>query len=214
MAIDPRAVRDSYDRVAHWYADEFDGELSYRPLERALLAALPELAGMDATPGPVADLGGGPGHIARHLRAAGVPTMTIDLSPAMAAVARHRNQVPAAAGSLTALPLAAGSLAGAVVFYAVIHLDDAALAVAATELARVLRAGGVAIVSIHIGDELRHVDEWHGHRVNLDFRFFQPSALHQVLAEAGLRVEATLEREPIPDVEGQTRRAYVVARRP
>lgn len=213
MALDPATVRSSYDRVARQYADEFDDELSQRPLERALLGALPDLAGLDATPGVAADLGAGPAHVARHMRAAGVPTIAIDLAPAMATIARHRNRVPSAAGSLTALPLADASLAVAVVLYAVIHLDDTGLAAAAGELARVLRPGGVALVSIHIGDEVRHLDEWHGERVDLDFRFLHPEALGRVLAGAGLVVEATLEREPIPDVEAETRRAYLIARR-
>lgn len=214
MWFDAATVRISYDRMADRYAEEFDDELSHRPLERAVLGALPELAGLDTRPGVVADLGAGPAHVARHLRAAGVPTIAIDLSPAMAVVANHRNRVPAAAGSLTALPLAGASLAAAVVFYAVIHLDDEGLQAAASELARVLRPGGVALISIHIGDEVRHVDEWHGEPVDLDFRFLQPDALGRVLAGAGLRVDATLEREPIADVEAQTRRAYVLARRP
>jgi SAM-dependent methyltransferase len=207
-------VRGSYDRVARRYADEFDDELSHRPLERALLSALLDLAGLDARPGVVADLGAGPAHVARHLRSADVPTVAVDLAPEMAAVAYHRNRVPSAAGSLTALPLADGSLAAAVVFYAVIHLDDAGLAAAAGELARVLRPGGVALVSFHVGDEVRHIDEWHGEAVDLDFRFLQPWEVRRVLAGAGLAVEATLEREPIVDVEAQTRRAYVLARRP
>jgi SAM-dependent methyltransferase len=213
VALDPATVRSSYDRVARQYADEFDDELSHRPLERALLGALPDLAGLDATPGVVADLGAGPAHVARHMRAAGVPTIAIDLAPAMATIARHRNRVPSAAGSLTALPLADASLAAAVVLYAVIHLDDTGLVAAAGELARVLRPGGVALVSIHVGDEVRHLDEWHGERVDLDFRFLNPEALGRVLAGAGLVVEATLEREPIPDVEAETRRAYLIARR-
>jgi SAM-dependent methyltransferase len=213
VALDPANVRRSYDRIARRYADEFDDELSHRPLERALLGALPELAGLDATPGVVADLGAGPGHVARYLRGAGVSTIAVDLAPAMATIAYHRNRVPSAASSLTALPLADGSLAAAVVFYAVIHLDDAGLAAAAGELARVLRPGGVALVSIHVGDEVRHVDDWHGERVDLDFRFLRPEALGRVFAGAGLAVEATLEREPIPDVEAETRRAYLIARR-
>lgn len=214
MAFEASTVGGSYDRIARQYAEEFDDELSHRPLERALLGALPELAGLDATPGVVADLGAGPAHVARHLRDADVPAVAVDLAPAMAAVAHHRNQVPSAAGSLTALPLADGSLAAAVVFYAVIHLDDAGLAAAAGELARVLRPGGVALVSIHVGDEVRHVDEWHGETVDLDFRFLQPDALRRTLLGKGLVVEATLEREPIADIEAQTRRAYVLARRP
>lgn len=214
MAFEASTVGGSYDRIARQYAEEFDDELSHRPLERALLGALPELAGLDATPGVVADLGAGPAHVARHLRDADVPAVAVDLAPAMAAVAHHRNQVPSAAGSLTALPLADGSLAAAVVFYAVIHLDDAGLVAAAGELARVLRPGGVALVSIHVGDEVRHVDEWHGETVDLDFRFLQPDALRRTLLGKGLVVEATLEREPIADIEAQTRRAYVLARRP
>jgi hypothetical protein len=78
----------------------------------------------------------------------------------------------------------------------------------------VLRPGGVALISIHVGDEVRHLDEWHGEPVDLDFRFLRPDALGRLLAGTGLRVEATLEREPIADVEAQTRRAYVLARRP
>jgi SAM-dependent methyltransferase len=214
VAFEASAVGGSYDRIARQYAEEFDDELSHRPLERAMLGALAELAGLDATPGVVADLGAGPAHVARHLRDADVPTVAVDLAPAMAAVAHHRNQVPSVAGSLTALPLADGSLAAAVVFYAVIHLDDAGLAAAAGELARVLRPGGVALVSIHVGDEVRHVDEWHGETVDLDFRFLQPDALRRTLVGKGLVVEATLEREPIADIEAQTRRAYVLARRP
>jgi hypothetical protein len=57
------------------------------------------------------------------------------------------------------------------------------------------------------------VDDWHGEPVDLDFRFLQPGTLRRVLADAGLVVEAILEREPIPDVEAQTRRAYLLARR-
>ena len=212
VSFDPATVRRSYDRVAAGYATQFDDELSHRPLERGLLAALPELAGLDSSPGLVADLGAGPGHVARHLRASGVPTIAIDLAPAMAEIALHRNGVPAAAGALTALPLSDASVAAAIVFYAVIHLDDDGLVTAAGELARVLRPGGVAIVSIHIGDEILHVDEWHGQTVDLDFRLLQPDVIRNVLSSAGLAVEATLERDPIPEVEAQTRRVYLIAR--
>jgi hypothetical protein len=50
--------------------------------------------------------------------------------------------------------------------------------------------------------------------VDLDFRFMHPEAVRGVLEAAGLVVQATLEREPIPDVEAQTRRAYLLASRP
>ena len=212
--FDAAKVRASYDQVAETYADELSDELAHRPLERALLAALPELAGLRDLPGIVADLGGGPGHVARHLRAHGVDTVLVDLAPAMATIGRHRHGVPALAGNLVALPLADASLAAAVVLYAVIPLDDRSLAAAAAELVRVVRPGGVVIVSIHVGDEVRHLDEWHGQPVDLDFRFMDPERVRSLLETVGLVVQATLEREPIPDVEAQTRRAYLLARRP
>ena len=70
------------------------------------------------------------------------------------------------------------------------------------------------MISFHIGDEVVHLDEWHGHAVDLDFRFLQPAAVTAVLDAAGLTVEASLERAAIPDHEAPTRRCYLVARRP
>jgi SAM-dependent methyltransferase len=207
-------VRRSYDVVADRYAVAVDNELAHRPLERALFAALAELAGLDDEPGVVADLGAGPGHIARHLRQLGLSTIAMDLAPGMAALARHRNEVPAAAGSLTALPLASASIAAAVVLYAWIHLTDDELTVAADELHRVLRPGGVAVISFHVGDEVLHLDEWHDQTVDLDFRFLRPTAVTAVLDAAGLPVEASLERVAVADLEAPTRRCYLVARRP
>ncbi len=211
---DPAMVRAGYDRVASRYADELGDELSHRPLERALLAALGELARLDDTPGVIADLGAGPGHIARHLRELGLDVVAVDLSPAMASTSLRRNGVPAAAGSLVALPIADDSLAAAVVFYAVIHLGDADLEACARELLRVLRPNGVAMVSFHVGAEVRHLDEWWGEPVDIDFRFFEPATIAALLESAGLNIEATLVRAPIPDVEAQTRRAYLLARKP
>jgi SAM-dependent methyltransferase len=211
--VDPAAVSRSYDRVAERYACDVGGELDGRPLERALLDALPELARLDAEPGVIADLGAGPGHVARHLRGLGHPVVALDLSPAMATLALQRNGVPAVAGTLTALPFADASLAVAVVLFAWIHLDDGGLATAAVELARALRRGGVAVVSFHVGDEIVHLDDWLGQRVDVDFRFLRPAAIGELLAGVGLTVAATLEREPMPDVEAQTRRCYVVARK-
>lgn len=213
MVAELSHVRASYDLVADRYANAVSGELAHRPLERALLGALPELAGVRTRPGVVADLGAGPGHVAADLGAAGVATVAVDISPRMAAIARRDHGVAAAAGSLTALPFADASLAAAVAWYVVIHLNDHELAAAATELARVLRPGGIAIMSIHVGDEVRHLDQWFELPVDLDFRFRSVEAIRSVLTGAGLTPVATLEREPIPDVEAPTRRAYVVARR-
>jgi hypothetical protein len=68
-------VRESCNRGAERYAEEMGGELSGKPVDRALLRPLTELAStVEETTGPgsVADLGCGPGHIADYLAAKGV----------------------------------------------------------------------------------------------------------------------------------------------
>ena len=87
------------------------------------------------------------------------------------------------------------------------------MASAFTEFRRVLVSGGRLLVAFHIGDEVRHVDELWGQRVDLDFRFLETSAVVEVLDAAGFEIEAQLERTNYPE-EVETRRAYLLARRP
>jgi SAM-dependent methyltransferase len=212
--LDSRETKRSYDRVATTYADRLDHELDGKPIDRALLGALARLAGLDRQAGVIADLGSGPGHVGRHLaEVSGMAVVAVDLSSAMAHLALHRHGVGAAAGSLTALPLADGALGAAVAFYCFIHLDQRGVAEAAAELHRALRPGGVVIVAIHTGDATRHVEELMDTPVALDFRFMPASVLEDALRDAGLEIEATLERRGDPTVEADTMRAYVIARR-
>lgn len=205
------AVRASYDAVAESYLATIGGELAHKPLDRALLAALLE----QAAPGvPVADLGCGPGHVTGWLAERGVRAVGVDLSPGMIALARREH--PAAefrVGDLLRLPAADGEFGAAVALYSVIHLEPAELAPAFAEARRVLRPGGRLLVAFHAGTEVRHLDDWWGHPVDVDFRFLEPSAVAVLLRAASFDVEATLERAHYPE-EPETTRAYVLARRP
>ena len=82
------------------------------------------------------------------------------------------------------------------------------------ELGRVLRPGGLLLLAFHIGDETKHLDEWWGQPVSVDFFFFRSAEVAGYLSEAGFEVEEIIEREPYPDVEHQSRRSYIFARRP
>jgi len=202
----------SYDRVAADYAARVGGELAGKPVDRALLTALAERAGAS---GPVGDLGCGPGHVAAHLVGRGVRVVGVDLSPGMLAEARRaRPDLPVAAGDLLALPLRDGALSAAVAFYSLIHLPRGREVAALAEVSRVLAPGGVLLAAVHVGDEMRHLEEWWGHQVSLDFRFFTIAELLGWLALAGFEVEDVLERDHYPGVEVETRRAYVRAVRP
>jgi SAM-dependent methyltransferase len=202
-------VRDSYDRVADEYARRIAGELAHKPLDRTLLDRFAERV---RGAGPVVDVGCGPGHVAHYLAERGVDVSGLDLSPGM--IDRARALHPGVAfrvGDLTALDAADGAWAGAVAYYSLIHLPQPAVAPALRELARVLRPGAPLFVAFHAGDETRHMEEWWGHPVRLDFVFFAAEEMAGWLREAGFIVDEVTEREPYPDVEAPTRRAYITA---
>ena len=203
-------VRQSYDAVAEEYATGFRDELTRKPLDRALLACLAEQA-EDGF--PVADLGCGPGHVAAWLAGRGVATVGIDLSPGMLAVGRREYpQVEFREGDLLELPAADGEFAAVVAFYSAIHLQPGELRSAFGEIRRVLRPHGLSLVAFHAGSEVRHLAEWWGHAVDVDFRFYEPQAIAEAMERAGLRTEMQLERLSYPG-EVETRRAYLLARR-
>jgi hypothetical protein len=56
------------------------------------------------------------------------------------------------------------------------------------------------------------LDEWWGHQVDADFRFFELPAIAGAMEGAGFRTEMRLERLSYPG-EVETRRGYLLARR-
>ncbi len=203
------AIRTSYDRVAAEYARRIAGELAHKPLDRALLGRFAERV---RGAGPVADLGCGPGHVTHYLAERGVEVFGLDLSPAMVAQARALHpDLPFVVGDLTALDAPDGAWAGAVAYYSLIHLPRPAVAPALCEVARALRPGGALFVAFHAGEEIRHLDEWWGLPVQLNFVFFSVEEIAAALRDAGFAVEETAVREPYAEVEAQTRRAYLLA---
>jgi len=203
-------VRRSYDAVAEEYAADFRDELAGKPLDRALLACLAEQAGEGA---PIADLGCGPGHVAAWLAGRGVAAVGIDLSPGMiAAGRRYYPAVEFREGDFLALPAADAEFGAAIAFYSIIHLQPGELSRAFKEIHRVLRPQGLFLVSFHAGSEVRHLGEWWGHAVDVDFRFFAPADIADAMEGSGFRTEMRLERVSYPG-EVETRRAYLLARR-
>jgi ubiquinone/menaquinone biosynthesis C-methylase UbiE len=205
-------IAAGYDRVAKAYAAHFAGELAHKPLDRALLDVFAaELRGK----GKVVDLGCGPGQIARALHDRGVDVMGIDLSEEMIRAAREAlPHIQFATGSMLDLDATDGAWAGIAAFYAIVHFDLPALSRALGEMRRVLAPGGLLLLAFHVGNEVVHVDELLGHRIDLDFVFFPREAVERALLAAGFTLEWSIERTPYVDFEHPTRRAYLLGRVP
>jgi SAM-dependent methyltransferase len=209
------ATRAAYDTVAASYA-ELLTDVEPNPLDRAMLTAFAEsvLAGEG---GPVADLGCGPGRITVHLRRLGLDAFGVDLSPGMVEQARARHPgLRFAVGSMTALDLADGALAGALAWYSTVHTPPEVLPAVFAEVRRVLAPGGLLLLAFKAGDLLRRLDRAYGHEgIRLDVHWTDPARTEELLTAAGLAVEARLVREPDErERPRQGRQAFLLARRP
>ena len=202
------STRDSYDAVATAYADRFLGELAHKPLDRMLL----DLLAADCQ-GPIADVGCGPGHVTRYLHDRGATVLGLDLSPRMVEIAsRTHPGIDFQVADMRSLP-ADQAWGGIVALYSIIHIPPAELSTVFAEFHRALGPGGLAILSFHLGSELRHLDEFLERPVSLDFQFYERSAVEKELTTAGFILDAYLERRAYPQ-EVDTTRSYVLARRP
>jgi SAM-dependent methyltransferase len=209
--VDPRAdtLRAGYAVIARAYREQIGGELAGKPLDRAFLAAF-----VERCHGKVADLGCGPGHVAKFLADCGAEVEGLDLSPEM--IGEARASFPSLAfrvADMFALPYDTGTLAGIIAFYSIVHLRSDELAAPMAEFHRVLAPGGLVAVAFHVGTDEVHVDELFGVTTSLDFMFHQPEAVIAALVAAGFTLEARLDRAPYPEVEHASPRTYLLARK-
>jgi uncharacterized protein YceH (UPF0502 family) len=206
-------VRSSYDAVATAYADHLIDELQGLPFETWLL----DRVRVHAAGQPVVDVGSGPGHVTAYLADGGVDAMGIDLSPGMVSEASAR--FPGGrfeVGDLSRLTRPATSFgwAAVVAWYSLIHLAATEMPDAVAALARPLAPEGWLVLGLHSGAEVRHLDEWFGQEVDLDFVLHDPAFVVGVVEAAGLVDVEWYLRGPLSARGETTQRLYVVGRKP
>ena len=208
-----QSLRTSFDQLSDEYARQLFNELRNKPLDRQLLDRFAEET---TGKGKVCDMGCGPGQIANYLHSVGADVFGLDLSPGMLEQARLLNPgISFQEGNMMALNLKEESLAGIVAFYAIVTLPEESLPLIFREMHRILQPGGHLLLAFHTGDETVQVREMWGQSISLDFFFFRVSAIREHLEAAGLTIEEIIERGPYaPEVERQSHRAYIFARKP
>ncbi|MFI6686285.1 class I SAM-dependent methyltransferase [Streptomyces sp. NPDC050485] len=189
-------TRTFYDTIATEYAELFRTVLEDRPLDRAVLGVFAELVREDGG-GQVADLGCGPGRVTAHLHGLGLSVSGLDLSARMVALARAEHpEVRYEVGSMTALDLADGALAGVVAWYSIIHTPSDRLPLLIGEFHRVLAPGGRLLLAFQVGEEPLHLANPFDLPVALDFNRLSLDRIAALLTEAGFAVTTCLRREP------------------
>jgi uncharacterized protein YceH (UPF0502 family) len=208
-----RRVRSAYDAVAAGYAQHFAEELRDLPFETWLLDRVIAHAARQ----PVVEVGSGPGHVTAYLSAGGADATGIDLSPAMVTEARRR--FPGSSyqvGDLRRLgrPASGSGWAAVLGWYSLIHLAASELPATVAALVRPLDAAGWLVLGMHAGTEVRHLDEWFGHDIRLDFVLHEPSFVVGIVEAAGLVDIEWYVRGPLTARGETSQRLYVVGRKP
>lgn len=204
------AIRATYDLVARDYADLFRDALATNPFDRAVLHAFADLVTADGG-GPVWDVGCGPGRITAPLQALGLDVRGVDLSPEMVEVARAEHPaIGFEVGSMTALDVPDGQLAGIVAWYSVIHTPPADLPRIYAEFHRALRPGGHLVVAFQVGHERVRLQHAYGHDIALDAYRLDPDQVAASLGRACFTATARLTRAARPPE--QQEQAYLFAR--
>lgn len=205
-------LRNNYDPVAAEYAKRLYHELDHKPRDRELLDRLAAQVGASAI---ICDLGCGPGQVAAYLHRRGARVCGIDLSEEMLKHARQLNpEIAFEQGDMLSLSNVANQTFGGIAaFYSLIHIPRDRVVAALGEMWRVLRPQGVLLLAFHLGQQVVQLAELWEQPVALDFIFFETEEMTAYLRAAGFAVEEVIERDPYPEVEVQTRRAYMFAQK-
>jgi SAM-dependent methyltransferase len=208
VGVDADQARASYDAVAGAYAAEFFDELSRKPFDRDLLDRF--AAGCEH--GRVLDIGCGPGHVARYLRARGADASGLDLSPAMVELARELNPGLAfAVGDMRSLDEYRG-LRGIAAFYSLIHIRRPEVASVLEGFRDALSSDGRLLIAVHGGRGDIHRSEFLGRPVPFEATLFSLGEIVTLVESAGFWVDEAHQREPY-QFEHPTPRVYVSAHR-
>jgi SAM-dependent methyltransferase len=201
-------TRAAYDTVAEDYAGVVRDAAFDDRAEQAALAGFAERIG----DGIVADIGCGSGRLTGYLRHLGLDVVSLDLSPRMVVVARREHpDVPAAAGSLDAVPLASGRLAGALAWYSLINTPTDRLTPVFAELHRVLADGGLLLTGFQVSDDTLRHRHLYGHDLGLDSYRRPPDVVVAAATAAGFTVVERTVRAPVPPEDSD--QAYLLLRR-
>jgi ubiquinone/menaquinone biosynthesis C-methylase UbiE len=205
-------VEKLYDTIAKEYAETFSSEHEKKPKDQEILLRFAQAIGDKR---PVWDFGCGPGQTTAYLKNLGMEISGLDLSEKMLeqAGALH-SDLHFQKGNILALEFENNSLAGVAAFYAIVHFTKEQVGTAFREIFRVLQPGGLFLFTYHLGEKTIHLDGFLGKQVDIDFMFFTTDFISCCLRDSGFEKIEIIEREPYPEVEYESRRAYVFAKKP
>ncbi len=212
MDQNPDKIAEVYNSVAKEYAEVFSDEHDRKPQDREILYRFFQEA---ADKKPVWEFGCGPGETTQYLKNLGMEISGLDISENIIRQAGLSHpDITFKKGNILDLEFINESIGAVVSFYAIVHFSLKQVEKAFNEIFRVLKPGGLFLFTYHIGDDEIHVKEFLGKEVDIDFIFFKSDFIFDCLKDTGFEEIDIIERDPYPEVEYASRRAYVFAGKP
>jgi ubiquinone/menaquinone biosynthesis C-methylase UbiE len=211
MGQDSNKIANVYDSLAKEYAEAFFGEHEKKPMDCEMLRRFALEIGDRL---PIWDFGCGPGQTSQYLKDLGLNVSGLDLSEKILEQARTFHPgINFHKGNILNLTFENNSIAGIVAFYSIVHFSEEQVGIAFNEIFRVLQPGGIFLLTFHIGTQTIHIEEFLGKKVDVDFMFFSTGFINDCLKRSGFWKIEIIEREPYPEMEHQSRRAYVFSKK-
>ena len=204
-------IEKSYDRIARKWTEAFANEHARKRKDREMLQLF---ASQLQNRGRVVDIGCGPGNTLGFLADLSVDVAGLDLSRNLVVAAKQRFPgIPFFRGDMMALPFGDGALDGIACFYGIVHFTGEQIQRAFRQAYRALNGGGLFLLTFHVGNECIHLAEFMGETVDVDFYLYPSEEIVAHLQAVGFVEMAVVERDPYPDGEYASRRAYVIAQK-
>ena len=181
-------VRSAYDEVAETYAAVNSGDVP-----ESLVGLGRKLCDHVGPSGRILDVGCGAGRDVRWFAARGAQVTGVDLSPAMLAQARRLTSAPLHLMDMRRLAFRDARFDGAWCCASLLHLPKQEAPRALSEIHRVLKPGGMLMVSVKEGDG----EAWARGYVEGVMRFFayyRRPEMDAILATAGFVVHESADR--------------------
>ena len=188
-------ARAAYDQMAEVYTNHVSSEMTIPSIVRSALDAFAQEV-QQRSPGQVADVGCGPGHVTAYLAGIGLDVFGMDCSPALIDIARCAHPaIRFEIGRLASLPIETGSLGAVVSKHSLIHTPAHLVPAVLDEFARVLAPGGLLFLSFFGAAEPSTHGAGFDHAVTTAYQL-DVDAMAAMLGAAGFAEDVRIVQQP------------------
>jgi ubiquinone/menaquinone biosynthesis C-methylase UbiE len=205
-----KEVIDCYNLVANEYSEKFSDELAGKPFDRDFLIRFKDTFDNNSK---VIDMGTGSGHIAQYLFNLGMSNIVgTDIAEKILEVARiNYPHIKFENRNMFDTKYEDNSIDGIVCFYGIVHFTYKEIDKTIKEWKRILKTGGKAIFSFHIGNDnsVREEKFLDKENAKATWNFFQVNKVIEILEKNKIQYDDVLVRYPYINKEHPSHRCYI-----